>query len=114
MTVEFFLILPLIVLVLVGGLQVASVARAQVELIGAAREGARVAATTPDPSKAVSAVTAALPESVRERARVSVKRPSVVGKPARVSVTVRHLFGTPFPQGFGVNLTASAVMRVER
>ncbi|MEA1901947.1 MAG: TadE family protein [Actinomycetota bacterium] len=114
MTIEFFLVIPLVILVLVGGLQVISIARARVELVGAAREGVRVAATTPDPARAVSAVEAALPPGVRDRARISVVRPSVVGQPARVSVTVRHLLGVPFPDGFGVDLSASAVMRVER
>lgn len=105
---------PLVVLVLVAGLQVVSVSRARVELGGAAREGARVAATAPDPARAVAAVQAALPPAMRERARVSVSRPSVVGEPARVVVRVRHPLGLPFPPGTGVELSASAVMRVER
>lgn len=111
---EFFLVIPLVILVLVAGLQVVSIARARIEILGAAREGVRVAATTPDPSKAVAAAEAALPPGVRGRARVSVERPSVVGRPARVSISVRHDLGTPFPPGTGVDLSASAVMRVER
>jgi TadE-like protein len=113
-TVEFFLVVPMVVLVLVAGLQVAGLARARIELVGAARDGARVAATTPDPAKAVEAVLAALPGEVRERARVSVTRPSVVGRPARVVVSLRHLLGPPFPADAGVDLSASASMLVER
>ena len=113
-TVEFFLVIPMVILVLVAGLQVVGVARTRIELLGAVREGARVAATTPDPAKAVDAVQAALPPLVRDRVRVSVSRPSVVGAPARVTAQLRHLFGLPFPEQMGVDLSASATMLVER
>jgi hypothetical protein len=112
--VEFFLVIPMVVIVLVAGLQVVSLAKARIELIGAAREGARVAATTPDPARAVAAVLDALPPQVREMARVSVTRPSVTGQPARVLVRVRHRLGSPFPGDFGVDLTGTASMLVER
>ena len=114
MTVEFFLIVPLVIVVLVGGLQVVSVARARIELLGAVRDGARVAATSPDPAKAVEAVQNALAPSVRDRVRISVSRPGVVGAPARVSARLRHRLGAPFPDDFGVDLSASATMLVER
>ncbi len=113
-TVEFFLVLPLVILVLVAGIQVIDIARARIELLGAVREGARVAATTPDPAKAVDAVLAALPPPVRDRARVSVSRPALVGWPARVTARVRHRLGAPFPESLGVDLSASATMLVER
>lgn len=111
---ELFLVIPLVVLVLVGGLQVVAVTRARLDLIGAARDGARVAATTPDPRKAVEAALAALPPEVRARARVSVTRPSVPGRPARVAISLRHQLGPPFPVGMGVDLSAAATMVVER
>lgn len=111
---EFFLVIPLVVLVLVAGVQVVSVARAKVELVGAVREGARVAATTPDPAKSVDAVRNALDPLVRDRVRISVSRPGIVGRPARVTATVRHLFGSPFPESFGVDVSATAAMMVER
>lgn len=113
-TVEFFLVIPMVILVLVAGIQVVSVARARIELLGAVREGARVAATTPDPARAVDAVQAALPPAVRDRVRISVSRPSVAGRPARVTARVRHLLGQPLLEDFGVELTASATMLVER
>lgn len=106
--------LPMVVLVLVAGLQVVSVARARIELIGAVREGARVAATTPDPARAVEAVQAALSPGMREVTRVSVSRPSVVGRPATVSAVTRHSLGPPFPEDLGVDITARASMLVER
>ena len=113
-TVEFFLVLPMIILVLVAGLQVVSVAKARIELIGAVREGARIAATTPDPARAVEAVQAALPEGIRDRVRISVSRPSVVGKQARVSATFRHELTAPLPSDMGVDISASAVRLVDR
>jgi len=112
--VEFFLVLPLVVLVAVASIQVMGIARARFELQAAARDGARVAATTPDPSRAVDSVMAALPPEARDRARISVERPDRVGVPARVTVRVRHLLGVPFPANMGVDLTATASMRTER
>src|SRR3972149_1105349 len=57
--VEFALILPVVVLVLLAVVEVTVVARTQYELVHAAREGARTAATVADPSPAVRAVQAA-------------------------------------------------------
>lgn len=111
---EFFLVLPLVVLVAVASIQVLGIAQARFALQAAARDGARVAATTPDPSRAVDSVMAALPPELRDRARISVERPDRVGVPARVTVRLRHLLGVPFPTGTGVDLTASASMRTER
>ncbi len=111
---EFFLAIPLVVLVLVAGLQVAAVARARLELQGAVREGARVAATSPDPARAVAAVRQALSDELRDRARISVSRPSVVGRPARVTARVRLVLPLPFTGGFEVDLNADASMLVER
>jgi Flp pilus assembly protein TadG len=113
-TVELFLVLPIVILVVVASIQLIGVARARIELQGAARDGARVAATTPDPSRAVDAVLAALPPAMRQGARVSVERPSQAGAVAIVSVSMRHQLGTPFPPSLGVELSAMATMRTER
>jgi len=113
-TVEFFLVVPLLIVVLAAGIQVISVARARVELLGAVREGARVAATTPDPAKAVEAVRDALAPEDRDRVRIAVSRPSVVGRPAKVTATYRHILVIPFLEDLGVSVSASASMRVER
>lgn len=106
--------LPIVVLVVVASIQLVGVARAHIELQSAAREGARVAATTPDPARAVEAVLASLPPGLRDRARVSVERPSRVGAVASVSVSIRHLLGRPFPSDLGFDLSARATMRTER
>jgi Flp pilus assembly protein TadG len=112
--VEFVLVLPLIIVVLAASLQLIGVARARIELQGAAREGARVAATTPDPANAVEAVLAALSPEMRSGARVSVERPARVGAVATVTVSIRHELGRPFPSSLGVALSARATMRTER
>ena len=114
MTVEFFLVLPLLILVLAAGIQVVGLARSRIELVGAVREGARVAATSPDPARAVAACHAALYPEVRERVRVSVSRPGVVGKPATVRASLRHVLISGLPGGPAVELTASSSMLVER
>lgn len=111
---EFFLLVPMLVILLAAGLSVVSVARARVELLGAVRDGARVAATTPDPAKAVAAVQEAIAPEMRSRVRVSVSRPGVVGRPARVTARMSHPLGPPFPSGFVVEVAASASMLVER
>lgn len=111
---EFFLVVPLLVVVLVAGIQVISVARTRVELLGAVREGARVAATTPDPAKAVSAVRDALAPAERDRARISVSRPGVVGRPARVTVRYRQNLPVPLIDDLSFDITVSASMLVER
>lgn len=113
-TIEFFLIVPLIIAVLGVGLLVVSAARARIELLGAVREGARVAATTPDPSQAVEAVRHALSPTMRDLTRVSVSRPSVVGRPARVMARFRHRVDVPLLRVFSFDLSASASMLVER
>ena len=111
--VEFALVVPLVLLLLLGVVEVGLVARGQLMVISAAREGAREAAATPDPAAAVRAARAALGDA-GSTARVSVRRPHVVGQPARVRVVMPYRVATPLLGGFSIDLTASAVMRVER
>lgn len=112
--VEFALVLPVVLLVLLAAVEVVVVARTHLELVGAAREGARVAATAPDPARAVAAVQAALGEPLGGRARVSVTRPGVVGSPAVVVVTVPHRLASYLLGGMTLEISARAVMRVEQ
>jgi Flp pilus assembly protein TadG len=112
--VEFFLVVPLLVVVLVAGIQVVSVARTRIELLGAVREGARVAATTPDPAKAVAAVRDALAPTQRDRVRISVSRPGVVGRPARVTATFRHSLPGPLIDDLAFDIGVSASRLVDR
>lgn len=111
--VEFALVVPLVLVLVLGVVEVALVARGQLMVINAAREGAREAAATPDPTAAVRAARSALGDAGAS-ARVSVSRPHVVGEPARVVVVMRYYVAAPLLGGFPVELTASASMRVER
>ena len=113
-TVEFFLIIPLLFIVLIAGLQVVAAARVKVELHGAVREGARVAATTPDTSRAVDAVVAALDPDMAATTRISVTRPATPGQPAIVSARyLHHVDLLVFPD-LAFEISASASMRTEK
>lgn len=112
--VEFALVLPVVVLVLLAIVEVTVVARTQFELVHAAREGARTAATVADPSRAVQAVQAALDPAIAGRARVTVERPGTVGSRAVVTVLLPYRLGGGFLGGLQVDLRARSVMRVER
>jgi len=112
--VEFALVLPLVLLVLLAAVEVAVAARAQLEVAAAAREGAREAATSVEPERAVAAVRRALGGAAGSRARVSVVREHIVGGTAEVVVRLRHRVASPLFGGFEVTLVGRAVMRVER
>jgi Flp pilus assembly protein TadG len=111
--VEFALVLPLVLLALAAIVELTLVARTQLELINAARDGARTAATVVDPAEAAAAVRRALGSAGAET-RVSVSRPHVVGEEATVVVTLPHRVGAVLFGGFEVRLSARAVMRVEQ
>lgn len=106
--------IPTLLLVLLAVLEVVVVARVQLELVAAAREGVRVAATTPDPEMAVEAATSALAPALAGKARVSVIRPAAVGQLAQVTVSIRHQLTTPILRSISVELHGRGVMRVER
>jgi len=111
--VEAAVVIPLLLLVFVAGIELFGLARTQVEISAAAREGARQAATVPDPSRAVQATRAALGPLVRSDAAVSVRRPGVVGAKATVTVRVNYRLLHSFWGGVAVPLAASATMRTE-
>lgn len=113
-TVEFALVIPIVLLVLVALVEVAVVARTQIELLGAARQGARVAATNPDPAVAVEAVHGALGDGLAGRVIVTVDRPAVVGREAVVRLSMTHNLAAAWFGGLPVDLFARSVMRVER
>ena len=112
--VEFALVLPLVLVVLLAAVEVAVVARAQLEVSQAAREGAREAAATPDPEAAVGAVRRFLGEGLGSQARVSVSRDHVVGGRAEVVVRVPYRVAAPLFGGWTVYLEGRCTMRVER
>lgn len=111
--VEFALVFPLVVAVLLGVIEVGVAGRAQIEVVAAAREGARHAAADPNPEHAVDAVREALGPAGRD-AHVSVVRPHVVGAAATVTVRVPHNFAAALFGGITIDLRAKASMRVEQ
>jgi hypothetical protein len=107
-TVEFALLLPVMVLAAVAILQVGLVARDYIAVVHAAREGARAAS--------VDANVASTVHRVLPGAHVQVGPRPAVGEPIEVEVEYRSvtdlpLVGAIFPDPL---LRHSAVMRVER
>ena len=111
--VEFALVIPLVLALVLGLVEIALVARTQLEVVNAAREGAREAAASPDPADAVRAARAAL-GGTGGSARISVRRPDVVGQRAEVRVVLPYRVAAPLFGGFAVEVTARSAMRVER
>lgn len=110
-TVEFALVLPLVVFLILAVLQSALVVRDYVGTVHAAREAVRAASVDPDPDAARRAARRVLRD-----ARVTVgARPGVGGA---VSLTVSYTSHTDLPM-VGLlfpdpELRATATMRVER
>jgi Flp pilus assembly protein TadG len=111
--VELALLVPLIILVMAMIVEVALAGRLQIEVVAAAREGARVAATTPDPAAALDAASSALGARGTD-ARINVHRPHVMGAEASVTVTLDHHVSIPLLDWVTVPLSATSVMRVEQ
>jgi hypothetical protein len=110
-TVEFALLLPVVVLVALAIIQIALVARDQLAVVHAAREAARAASVDPDPSAAVEAAHRTVPD-----ARVEVSDRPDVGE--EISVIVVHVSTTDLPLVGplipDIPQVARATMRVER
>jgi Flp pilus assembly protein TadG len=107
-TVEFALVLPLMVMAALAVIQVALVVRDHVALVHAAREAARAASVDADPGRAARRALAGV------EVRVGPRPP--VGEPITVEVTYTSetnlpLVGALFPDP---TMHATAVMRVER
>jgi hypothetical protein len=111
---ELAVTIPTLILVVLALLEVVVVARVQLELVAAAREGVRVAATVVDPATAVRATQQAVGPSLSDRIIVDVTRPTVPGRLATVHVSLRHQLVTPLLRWLSVDLSGRAVMRVER
>ncbi len=111
--IEFALVLPLVLILLLGIVEVAVVARSELQLVHAAREGAREAAASPDTRRSVAAVRAAL-GNAGHAVRISVRRPAHIGDKATVKVSLTHTVVAPLFGGFSVELKAQSTMRVER
>lgn len=113
LTIEAAFVVPLVLLVLVACFELASLALTRIELLAAAREGARVAASVADPARAVAATRAALDEPLNTIARVSVRRPQVSGRQAVVTIEVQRPLATPVLDSVTVPIVVRAVMVVE-
>lgn len=111
--VELALGLPLVFLAVLAVVQVVLVARDQVAVVHAAREGARAAAVA-GPGGATDARSAALAALGLDPARVSIAEATSGG---RVRVSVRYLSPTDVPLVGpllgDITVSASATMRVE-
>lgn len=113
LTVETALVIPIVLVVVIAVFEVTALALTKLEMVAAAREGARVAATVPDPARAVQAVRAALGDSLSATATVSVKRPMVSGRPAEITIRVTRRLRSPLLDAIVVPLESRAVMAVE-
>lgn len=111
-TVEFALVLPLVVILMMALLQAGLLLRDQLVLTAAAREGAREAAVTADRGRIERAVNRAAPGLEVE---VRVDRSSKRGDPVTVEVsgppTRLPLVGAMVS---GILLDSAATMRVEK
>ena len=110
-TVEFALLLPLIVMGALAIVQTALVARDQIAVVHAAREAARAASVDPNPARARAAAA-----QVLDGASTHLSARPAVGNQIRVEVSYKSrtdmpLVGSLFPDP---TLRADAVMRVER
>ena len=115
-TVEFALVLPLVLVVVLALVQVGLLVRDRLLVEAAARAAARAAAVQDDPAAITSAALEAAPGL--DPARASVETTRVGGRGS--AVTVRFLYEESFRVplvgwlvGSGVTLTASAAARQE-
>lgn len=111
---EFYLLLPLVIFALLAGIQVVAAAQTRIELQGAVREGVRVAATTPDPARAVAVVASALDPEMAKKTRISVTRPALPGQVASVTASYRHTVRLFLLPDLAFDISARAAMRTER
>jgi len=113
--VEFALLLPILLLLLLALVQVGVLARDSLLLTQASRAGAREAAVQPSADAVDDAVRAAAVGLDPERLRVEVAWSGGRGAPVTVSVAydvpIASLAGWLFPES--VSLDASATMRQE-
>ena len=110
--VEFALVLPMMLILILGLLQLGVMVRDQIMVLGAAREGVRQAIVTPDRGLIEQAAGRAAPGL---RLAVEVARGTVRGEPARVTVKASPVRLPLVGQMVGrLTLKGSATMRIER
>ncbi|HYU57980.1 MAG TPA: TadE/TadG family type IV pilus assembly protein [Actinomycetota bacterium] len=115
-TVEFALVLPLVLVVALALMQVGLFLVDQLIVVEAARSGAREAAVTTDEARVRGAALRAGPWLAEERTAVAVDRTGGIGDPVTVRVRYRAEIVVPlvdwlFPGS--VELEGAATMRQE-
>jgi Flp pilus assembly protein TadG len=114
--VEFALVLPLVLVVVLGLVQVGLVIRDQLMVGAAARAGARAAAIQPDPAVVGAAASAAAPGLDPGLLTVDVTRSGTRGDPVTVDIGYADPVRVPligWLVGSSVDMHATAVERQE-
>ena len=111
--VEFALVLPVLVMLLVGIIQFGQAYNTQLALQASVREGARAAALGESPAEVTTRIEeAAAPHEDLAIDLTEAACPADGDGEAKVTVKKAFAFGIPFVPDLGeVNLTASGVMR---
>ncbi len=115
-TVEFALVLPLVLLMVLALLQVGLLVKDQLVVGEAARAGAREGAVTRDDRRTREAAINAAVTLPPDRIDVSVRRDGGIGTPVAVTVLYRASMVVPFVEWLfpaSVELRATAIMRQE-
>ena len=110
-TVEFALVLPLVLVIVLGLVQVGLVVRDRLLVEAAARAAARAAAVQEDPAQVDAAAAAAAPGLDAARISLTVGRGGARGDPVSVTLVYDDPFRVPFVTwllGSGVTLRADA------
>jgi Flp pilus assembly protein TadG len=115
-TVEFALVLPLVLVVVLALVQVGLLVRDRLLVEAAARAAARAAAVQDDPAAISAAALAAAPGLDPAQASVEMMRVGERGSPVTVRFAYAESFRVPLVGwllGAGVTLTAEAAARQE-
>ncbi len=114
--VEFALVLPLVLIVVLGLVQVGLVARDRLLVDAAARAGARAAALADDDAGARAMALAAAPGIEPAHTNVTITRSGTRGDPVEVRVTYAAPLRVPLVAwlvGSQVTMSSTAVVRQE-
>ena len=115
-TVEFALVLPLVMFMALALLQIGLLIKDQLVVVEAARAGAREGAVSRDDGRARQAAVEAAVSLRSDRIEVDVRRDGSLGTPVSVTVLYRAATAVPFVEWLfpsTVDLRATAIMRQE-
>ena len=114
--VEFALVLPLLLVITLGLVQVGLLVRDRLLVESAARAGARAAALSADAASIHDAVTRAAPDLDPAALTIGVSRAGTQGDPVTVDIVYREAIRVPFVDWLfagGVSMHAVATDRQE-